>query len=213
LAVVGEQGPECPAACPSPPAERWFASHELRTALQAVRGGLDLLLASTARGLSTSQLEAVSLIAGAASDLERHTDELAELWQLIESPPPPAQRIELRCLLASPSIARWITPQPKLVAAWDGLKIGLDPEVATRAFQHLARFAGDDHAIPIDLVAVRRQDVALLLSLPQPSAGNGAIAWHLARQLCRRAGFSCDAKSGVGCVLTLQLDEASTMAD
>ena len=76
MAVVAEQGPEFLAASAAPPAERWFASHELRTALQAVRGGLDLLLASAARGLSASQLEAVSLIAGAATDLERHAAEL-----------------------------------------------------------------------------------------------------------------------------------------
>lgn len=213
MAVVVERGQGSLAACSAPPAERWFANHELRTALQAVRGGLDLLLASAARGLSTSQLEAVSLIAGAATDLERHTNELAELWQLIESPQPPAQQVELQCLLASPPIARWMTPQPGLVAAWDGLDVRLQPDVATRAFAQLRQLTGDNQATPLDLIAVRQHDIALRLVVPPPSAGDRAIAWRLAQALCRHAGFSCAPENGTGCVLTLQRAAAATGSD
>lgn len=213
MAVVVEQGPGSPAACPTSPAERWFASHELRTALQAVRGGLDLLLASTARGLSTSQLEAVSLISGAASDLERHTDELAELWQLIEGAPPAAQQVELRHLLALPPVARWIAPQPGLVAALDELEVRLHPEGATRAFEQLGLLARENETMPLDLIAVGQRDVALRLTVPPPSAGDRAIAWRLAQELCRNAGFSCVPDSGNGCTLTLQRVAAATAAD
>lgn len=213
MAVVAEQGPEFLAASAAPPAERWFASHELRTALQAVRGGLDLLLASAARGLSASQLEAVSLIAGAATDLERHAAELAELWQLIESPPPRAQQIELRSLLALPPVARWLTPQPNLVAACDGLEVRAQLDVATRAFAQLGQLAADNQAMPLDLISVGHHDVALELVVPPPSAGDRAIAWRLAQELCRHAGFSCVLQSGPGCTLTLQRSAAATVAD
>lgn len=210
MAVVVEQVAGSLAASAGPPAERWFANHELRTALQAVRGGLDLLLASAARGLSTSQLEAVSLIAGAATDLERHTDELAELWQLIESPPPPAQRVELRSLLVLPPVARCITPPPDLVAAWDGLEVGLHQQVATLAFERLGELAEANQAMPLDLISVGRDDIALRLVVPPPSAGDRAIAWHLAQALCRHAGFSCAPETRTGCVLILQRVAAAT---
>lgn len=213
MAAVAAQGADSLAASAAPAAERWFASHELRTALQAVRGGLDLLLGSAARGLSTSQLEAVSLIAGAATDLERHSDALAELWQLIQRPPPPAQRVKLRCLLASPSVAQCITPQPGLVAAWDGLEVRLQPEVATRAFEQLAELAEPSQAMPLDLIAAGPADIALELMVPPPSAGDRAIAWQLIRELCRHAGLGCTPNSETGCVLTLQLYAAATASD
>jgi hypothetical protein len=213
LAVVVERGSGSLAACPTPPAERWFASHELRTALQAIRGGLDLLLASAARGLSTPQLEAVSLISGAATDLERQADELAELWQLSESPPPPARQVGLQSLLVSPPVERWLTPQPGLVAAWDSLEVSLQPEVAMRAFARFRQLAGDDDAMPIDLIAVGGHDVALGLAVPPPIAGDRAIAWRLAQELCRHAGFDCVPQGEAGCTLTLQRVAAATASN
>lgn len=213
MTVLVEQGPGSLAACPAPPAERWFASHELRTALQAVRGGLDLLLTSAARGLSTSQLEAVSLIAGAATDLERQADELAELWQLIESPPPPAQQVGLRCLLALPPVDRWMSPQSALTAAWDGLEVRVQPEMAMRAFARFRQLAGDDEAMPLELIAVGQHDVALRLAVPPPLAGDRAIGWRLAQELCRHAGFDCVPQSTTGCTLTLQRVAAAPASD
>jgi len=211
--LTAEACPHAHAVCAVPPAERWFASHELRTSLQAIRGGLELLLAGSARGLSTAQLEAVSLIAGAATDLEHHGDALAELWQLIESPAPQAQPVELRRLLALPPVAQLITPQPGLVAAWDGLAVCLHLEVAALAFEQLGQLAGNNQTMPLDLIAVGQRDVALRLVVPPPSAGDRAIAWRLAQEFCRHAGFCRVSVSGAGCVLTLKRVVAATVPD
>jgi hypothetical protein len=213
LAILFEPGRGSTAASPAKPAERWFASHELRTALQGVRGGLDLLLASAARGLSTAQLEAVRLIAGAATDIEHQVDELAELWQLAESSPPDAQQVGLRCLLAASPIDRWILPQPGLVAAWEGLEVRLQPEVAIRAFERFRQLAGHDVAMPLDLLAIGQDVVTLELAVLPPVAGDRAIAWRLARELCRHAGFDCAPQIETGCRLILQRIAATTASD
>lgn len=213
MAILFEQGLGSTAASPAQPAERWFASHELRTALQAVRGGLDLLLASAARGLSTAQLEAVRLIAGAATDIERQVDDLAELWQLVESPPPAVQQVGLRCLLASPPLDRWILPQPGLVAAWDGLEVRLQPEEAIRAFERFRQLARGDETMKLDLMAIGQDAVTLELAVPPPTAGNRAIAWRLARELCRHAGFDCAPQAETGCTLILRRIAATAASD
>lgn len=207
--LAAEGGPRAQAAGATPPAERWFASHELRTSLQAIRGGLELLLAGSARGLSTAQLEALSLIAGAATDLERHGDELAELWQLIEQAPPQPARVELQGLLSSPILVRRVMARPDLVAVWDKLDVLLQADLAARAIERLARLGCATEPTALDLKDVSKDHVALRMAVSPPAAGDRAIAWRLALELCRHAGIGCSPEQGCGCTLTFRLVAAA----
>jgi len=204
LALAAEGGPCAQGAGAAPPAARWFGSHELRTPLQAIRGGLELLLAGSARGLSTAQLEAVSLIAGAATDLEHHVDALAEFWRLIEEAPPQPASVELRALLASPVLARRVMAQPDLVAVWNELAVLAQADLAASAIERLARFGCATEPAALDLKDVSQHRVALGLAVSPPAAGDRAIAWRVALELCRHAGIECSPEPGFGAMLTFR---------
>jgi len=186
------------------PAPRWFASHELRTPLQAIQGGVELLLEDGGRGLSSLQLEAVSLIAEAAASLERCVTQMAELAEVGLAPPAPLEPMALADFLARPEIARHVSPGHCLDAAAE-VVVQVAPDPAGRALAKLAHlFAGlrgdtasgrahegsATHRLALELDLLGESEVSFAAALPSPSSGDGAVTCRLARALLERAGFA-----------------------
>jgi hypothetical protein len=193
------------------PATRWFASHELRTALQAIRGGVELLLGGRARGLSAQDLDAVSLIAAAVGELERHVHGLAELWLLVEADLPAPDQLALGELLATPAVASTFRPAPALAAAADQLVVRVSADLVARAFAAFARHTRDAGDRSIELAEVTAEHVVLKLAMAPSMAGEGAIAWRLAEELCHRGGAGCTPVGGSTTLLTLPRASSGTI--
>lgn len=185
---------------------RWFASHELRTPIQAIRGGVELVLEDGGKGLSALQLEAMSLIADAAAALERCVGCLAELADLAECPPPPLDSLALDAFLAAPEIARHVSVDRDLLAV-AAVKVELAPGPAGRALAELARpQAGSEQAgrLSLDLEEVGADQVNIAVELAPVSSGDGAVSRRLAVMLLRHSGISFEQRADGRARLTLR---------
>jgi hypothetical protein len=172
---------------PGDSAPRWFAAHELRTPLQAIQGGVALLLEERGNGLSPLQVEAVSVIAEAAIELERCTLRLAELAALDEAPAAAPRVVHLDTLLRTSDTAGEANVTLASAAA-ERLEILTVPELVESALHHLATLGRSDRSPSCVLEAVTAEAVTLAIAMGPPTAGDGAIAWRLAMALFERAG-------------------------
>ena len=172
---------------PGDRAPRWFAAHELRTPLQAIQGGVALLLEERGNGLSPLQVEAISVIAAAAIELERCTVRLAELAALDETPAATPRVVHLDTLLRASDTGGQANVEPASEAV-ERLEILTVPELVESALHHLATLGGSDRSPTCVLEAVNTETVTLAIAIGPPAAGDGAIAWKLATALFDRAG-------------------------
>lgn len=194
-------------------AGRWFASHELRTPLQAIQGGVELLLEDGGRGLSTLQLDAVSMIAEAAANLERCVAQMAELAELVAAPPPQRERLTLQALLARPEIERHLSLVGRAPLEVD-MPVAVAPGEAARALAQLAgsqEAGGGQRRLALAVEAATEGAVHLTLDLALSASGNGAIARRLAEELLLRAGLLVTSRGGDVLRLTLRQVSAATI--
>jgi signal transduction histidine kinase len=188
---------------PGDSAPRWFAAHELRTPLQAIQGGVALLLEDRANGLSPLQVEAVSVIAAAAIELERCTLRLAELAALDETPDAPPRVVHLDTLLGA--LETQDKPNGKLPSeAVERVEILTVPELVESALNHLATLGVLDGPPTCELEALNSETVTLAIAIGPPTAGEGAIAWRLAMALFERAGVDVHVNETGATRLTLR---------
>jgi hypothetical protein len=191
---------------PADRAHRWFAAHELRTPLQAIQGGVALLLEERGNGLSPLQLEAVGVITAAAIELERCTSRLAELAALDAGPALQPRAICLDALLRGVELSGKLNAISTAPGA-EEVEVMAVPELAQRALHHLAtvgRAGGADSALTCMLETLDAETVMLALAIGPPPAGDGSVAWQLAAALFERAGISARVTDTGGTRLTLR---------
>lgn len=180
-------------------AQHWFAGHELRTPLQAIKGGVELLLEERGKGLSALQVEALGLITEATAELERCVALLGELAAEAEEPAAVPEPEPLGDWFARPEIQRYLTLTGQLPSAAAALEVVVAPATAARALACLASLAANGKRVePLvcALTSVEPETCGLDLSTGNAASGNGAIARQLAARLFERAGISVQ-QSGV----------------
>ncbi len=184
---------------------RWFAAHELRTPLQAIKGGVELLLEARGAGLRPELLDVVTLIATAAIDLERQLDLLAELSALAHAIRPGPRAVALRDLLARPEIAQALMP-PATPAGLPGtVRVLVAPELLGRAMTLLAQAQSGARArLSCDCVVVDAASVRLGLCFVACGSGAGAVALRLARELLEHAAVVMSGGAVRGLELTMR---------
>lgn len=174
--------------------------------MQAIKGGVELLLEERGTGLSALQVEALGLIAGATAELERCVAMLAELASLDAETAVLVEPQPLGAWLARPEIERYLAPTPQLLAA-AGVEVLVAPDMAARALHRLVEAAeSGNRGAPFtcELAGIDCASCALGLSIPQQASGNGAVARQLATALFERAGISLRHTAGTTTVLTLR---------
>ncbi len=165
-------------------APRWFAAHELRTPLQAIKGGVELLLEAQGAGLRPDLLDAVSLIATAATDLERQLDLLAELGALADAPRPAPQAVALLDLLARPEVAQALALPETIGGLPSTLQVLVAPEPFGRALTLLVGAqSGRPGPMPCALRLAGSAGIRLELGFVACGSGAGSVALRLAREL------------------------------
>lgn len=168
---------------PGPP-PRWFAAHELRTPLQAIKGGVELLLEARGAGLRPELLDAVALIATAALDLERQLDLMAELADIAVAPRPAPRAMALVDLLARPEVAKALVPPPALAGLPSKVRVLVAPEPFGRALTLLAGAQnGPRGPLSCALHVVEPVVIRLELGFVACGSGAGSVAQRLAREL------------------------------
>ncbi|MEZ5863504.1 MAG: histidine kinase dimerization/phospho-acceptor domain-containing protein [Geminicoccaceae bacterium] len=166
------------------PAPRWFAAHELRTPLQAIKGGVELLLEAQGAGLRPELLDVVTLIATAATDLESQLDLMAELAALADAPRPAPRVVALADLLALPEVARALAPPPPVAGLSPTLRVLVAPEPFGRAMTLLAAARqGPRGPLSCALHVTGPTDIRLELGFVACGSGAGSVALRLAREL------------------------------
>lgn len=187
------------------PEPRWFAAHELRTPLQAIKGGVELLLEARGAGLRPELLDAVALIATAAIDLERQLDLMAELATLAADPHPEPRAVALIDLLARPEIAIALVPPPSLAGLPPAVRVLVAPEPFGRA---LTLLAGAQHGPRGPLSCALRvagpASIRLGLDFVACGSGAGSVALRLARELLARSAVVLYERSMPGLELAMR---------
>lgn len=180
-------------------APRWFAAHELRTPLQAIKGGVELLLESQGAGLRREALDAVSLITTAAADLERQLDLLAELATVADAPRPAPQPVALFDLLARPEVAQALALPGALADLPSTLQVLVAPEPFGRALTLLAGAqSGRPGPISCALRLTGSAGIRLELAFVACGSGAGSVALRLARELLDLSAVHCSEDGAPG---------------
>ena len=145
---------------------------------------MELLLEAQGAGLRPELLDAVTLIATAAIDLERQLDLLAELSTLAQGGRPDPSSVALHDLLARPEIAQALMPPATLAELSGTLRVLVAPEPLGRALTLLAQAQSGQRArLPCDRIVVDGTSVRLDIRFTACGSGAGAVARHLAREL------------------------------
>jgi hypothetical protein len=195
-------GPSSLSLAPEP---RWFAAHELRTPLQAIKGGVELLLEARGAGLRPELLDAVTLIATAASDLERQLDLMAELAALAGGLRPEPRAVALHDLLARPDVAQAIVPPPGLAHLPPTVRVLVAPEPFGRALTLLAGARqGPPGPLSCALHITGSADIHLELDFIACGSGVGSVALRLSRELLGLSAVALDQPAKPGLVLAMR---------
>ncbi len=183
----------------------WFAAHELRTPLQAIQGGVALLLEDRGAGLSATQLEALGLINAATADLERCITHLCELAALSASSPAAPQVVPLVELLAASGTAVRLRPSAALEPAAT-TAVHVVPSLVRRALVQLSALApaGGTRGLDCEVGAIAADWIGLDFRLAPSASGDGALAWQLASALIERAGATLATTTARSVRLTLR---------
>lgn len=198
-----------PASPATIPGARWFAAHELRTPLQAVKGGVELLLEARGAGLGPELLEIVGLIATAATELEGQLDLLAELAALHTARHPAPVAIDLQALLARPAVATALAAPAMPAGPALDTRVLVAPEPFDRALTLLTAAAGG--ALPCALRLGDSGTIGLELAIPAGGDGAGSIRRALALELFQHAAVTTTTVTGTGLDLDLDLDPAPAL--
>lgn len=159
----------------------WFAAHELNTALQALKGGLEVLMAGRENGYSALQAEALGLMACAAGELEAHVARLGAIALLAQEAKTPVATIGLAELFQAPEIVAVARLGPSIADAHGGLVISTRPPLVAEAIRSLALIdSGRRTIMSFEIAAITPRHVSLICEIGCADSGENAILYRLA---------------------------------